>query len=335
MRIVTLGGGTGQATVLRGLRAYDCQLTAIVGVTDNGGHSGLLRHALRMPQVGDTRQCLGALVDDPMLWKPLLQHRFTEGMLEGVSVGNVVLAALSATHGSLAAAVDMVHRAAQLTHRVLPVSDADTQIAAELSDGREVVGEWEIMQRHPRSDVRRLFLRPESVALPAVVEAIAAADVLLLCPGSFLTGTLAVLLHVGVRESIAASSARCLYICNMMTQPGQTDGWTARHHLEVLHDYLGRQVDGVVLNTGALPADLLEDYIQQGYQPVVNDLEGTTYQVNAADLVEQLNAETIQAYTRPQGQGMAVGLHLIRHDAHKLAAYLMTLFAADGERSQG
>lgn len=332
MRIVTLGGGTGQATVLRGLRAYDCQLTAIVGVTDNGGHSGQLRHALRMPQVGDTRQCLGALVDDSMLWEPLLQHRFTEGMLAGASVGNVVLAALSATHGSLATAVEVVSRAAQVTHRVLPVSDADTQIAAELSDGREVVGEWEIMQRSPRSDVRRLFLCPASVALPAVVEAIAAADVLLLCPGSFLTGTLAVLLHSGVHEAMAASPARCLYICNMMTQPGQTDGWTAGKHLEVLHEYLGRQVDGMVLNTGVLPADLLADYVQHGYQPVVNDLDETICQVYTADLVEQPDAATIQAYRRPQGQGMAVGLHLIRHDAYKLAAYLMTLFSTEGER---
>lgn len=328
MHIVTLGSGTGQATLLRGLRASACEVTAIVGVTDDGGHSGALRRILRMPQVGDTRQCLGALLDEASVWGKLLRHRFTEGELRGLSVGNLMLSALSSMHGSFSAAVDEVCRAAGLTQRVLPVSDADVHIAAELQDGRQLVGEWEILQRQPGCDVARLFLQPPTAALPAVLAALASADVLVLCPGSLLTGIIPVLLHEGICDAIAATPALCLYICNLMTQPGQTDCYTAGQHLALLHRYLGRQVDGVVLNSGTIPTDLLAYYARHGSQPVINDLTETDIAVYPADLTEHPDAMTVRSYSRPQGDGMQVGLHLIRHDAHKLAAQILALVAA-------
>jgi uncharacterized cofD-like protein len=329
MHIVTLGGGTGQATLLRGLRAYACQVTAIVGVTDNGGHSGQLRDLLGIPPVGDTRQCLGALLDAQSVWGKLLQYRFTSGDLCGYSVGNLMLAALADLHGGVSAAVEDIRRAAGIRQRVLPVSDGDTHIAAELADGRVVIGEWEIVQRQPRSAVVRLFLHPQVTALPAVLDAIAEADLLVCCPGSLLTGTLAVLLPTGLRDAMAASRARCVYVCNLMTQPGQTDGFTARQHLTIIQQYLGRQVDAVVLNNGAIPAPLLALYAQHGAFPVLNDLTAATaVSISVADLVEHPDATTIRAYERPQGAGMQVGLHLIRHDAQKLAAQIMALAAA-------
>ena len=325
MHIVTLGGGTGQATLLRGLSAYDCQVTAIVGVTDNGGHSGQLRDVLHIPQVGDIRQCLGALLDEQTVWGKLLRHRFSHGSLRGLSVGNLMLAALTEIHGSLHEAVTEICTAADIVERVLPVSDGDTQIAAELEDGRVVVGEWQIIQRQPRCAVTRLFLQPPVVAQPAVCDAIAQADLLVCCPGSLLTGILAVLLPSGVRDAIMASRARCVYVCNLMTQPGQTDGFTARQHLDLLRRYLGRQVDAVVLNNGPIPGTLLDLYAQHGSQPVINDLGQTTTAVYEADLVERPDAETVAAYVRPQGADMQVGLHLIRHDPVTLAAQIMAL----------
>jgi uncharacterized cofD-like protein len=328
MHLVTLGSGTGQATLLRGLRSYACQVTAIVGVTDNGGHSGELRRILDLPQVGDTRQCLSALVDETCVWGQLLQHRFTTGELCGLSVGNLMLAALSTLHGSFSAAVAAFGRAAGLRQRVVPVSDTNTHIAAELQDGRQLIGEWEIIQRQPRSDVVRLFLQPSAAALPAVLEAIATADVLVLCPGSLLTGMIPVLLHTGVREAMAATSAWCLYVGNLMTQPGQTDGYTATQHLDFLHRYLGRQVDAVLLNSGVIPADLLAYYAQQGSEPVLDDVTEVDLAVYRADLTEHPTLETIHRYQRPQGEAMQVGLHVIRHDAHKLAAQIMALAMA-------
>jgi len=325
MHIVTLGNGTGQATLLRGLRAYACDVTAIVGVTDNGGHSGQLRRLLHLPQMGDTRQCLSALLEAQSVWGQLLRHRFSEGELRGLSVGNFMLAALTQQYGSLYAAVEAVRQSAGLRQRVLPVSDGDTHIGAALQDGRCIVGEWEIVQRQPRTPIVRLFLQPPVAAHPAALEAIAGADIVVICPGSLLTGTIALLLHPGVRETLTASQAPCVAVGNLMTQPGQTDGYTARQHLAVLTTYLGRRVDAVVLNNGPLPADVLALYAHQGAYPVVNDLTDADVPLSLADVVERPDAATLRAYARPQGAGMAVGLHLIRHEPHRLAAQIVTL----------
>ena len=325
MHIVTLGSGTGQATLLRGLRKHSCQVTAIVGVTDNGGHSGQLRRQLHIPQVGDTRQCLAALVDGESPWARLLRHRFTDGDLDGVSVGNFMLAALTAEHGSLNAAAACIREAAGLAQRVLPVSDGDTQIGAELEDGRLAIGEWQIIQRRAAAPVKRLFLRPPAPAHAAVTEAVTAADLLVICAGSLLTGVIAVLLHAGVKEALCRSRARIVHVLNLMTQPGQTDGYTARQHLTALQPYLGRPVDAVLVNSAPLPADLLRIYEPQGGLPVVNDLTEDDVCLVAADLVEHPDPEVLRAYSRPQAAGMRVGMHLIRHDADKLAARIMAL----------
>jgi uncharacterized cofD-like protein len=327
MDIVTLGNGTGQATLLYGLREYACGVTAIVGVTDNGGHSGHLRHLLHLPQVGDTRQCLSALLDAESVWGHLLRHRFTDGELCGISVGNLMLAALAQRHGSLHAAVEDVRQAAGLRQRVFPVSDGDTHIGAELEDGRCVIGEWEIMQRQLQTPIVRLFLDPPVAAHPAVLEAIARADLLVICPGSLLTGTIGVLLHPGVREALTASQAPCIYVCNLMTQPGQTDGYTARQHLAVLTAYLGRQVEAVVLNNGPLPDAIRTIYAQHGSYPVVQDLTVADVPLYCADLVARPEAATLHTYERPQGPGMDVGLHLMRHDPGRLAAQIMAIAA--------
>src|SRR5215470_11977558 len=334
MHIVTLGNGTGQATLLHGLRDYACEVTAIVGVTDNGGHSGQLRRLLHMPQVGDTRQCLSALLGAESVWGHLLAHRFTVGELQGLSVGNLMLAALAQRYGSLHAAVAEVCRAAGLRQRVLPVSDGDTQIGAELQDGQCIIGEWEIIQRQPRTPIVRLFLQPPVAAHPAVLEAIADADLVVLCPGSFLTGTVALLLHPGVREALTASQAPCVYVCNLMTQPGQTDGYTARQHLAVLTTYLGRRVDAVVLNNGPLPDTIRALYAQHGSYPVVQDLTVADVPLYCADLVARPNAATLYTFTRPQGPGMDVGLHLMRHDPGRLAAQIMVIAAQPPARSE-
>jgi uncharacterized cofD-like protein len=336
MHIVTLGNGTGQATLLRGLREYGCEVTAIVGVTDNGGHSGQLRHLLHIPQVGDTRQCLGALLEVTSVWGQLLRHRFTEGELCGVSVGNLILAALVQQHDSLYAAVEAVRQAAGLRQRLLPAADGEAHIGAELQDGRCVIGEWEIIRRQPQTPITRLFLQPPVAAHPAVLEAIAGADLVVICPGSLLTGTIAILLHPGIQEALAASPAPCVYVCNLMTHPGQTEGYTARQHLTVLTAYLGRHVDAVVLNNGPLPPDVLTLYAQHGAYPVVNDLTPADVPLYVADLVDRPDAATLHSYVRPQGPGMAVGLHLIRHEARRLAAQIMALAAdrpAPGRRA--
>ncbi len=325
MHLVTLGNGTGQATLLRGLRAYACDVTAIVGVTDNGGHSGQLRRLLHMPQVGDTRQCLSALLDDTSVWGQLLRHRFTEGEMSGFSVGNVMLAALTQQHGSFCTAVEAVRQAAGLRQRVLPVADEETDIGAELCDGRRLIGEWEILRRQPRTPITRLFLQPPVAAHPAVRAALAAADCVVLCPGSFLTGLIALLLHPGVREILHASQVPCVSVGNLMTQPGQTDDYTACRHWEVLTSYLGRPVEAVLLNNGPIPPELLAIYATQGAYPVRNDFTGSETLLVRADLVDRPDPLTLRSYTRPTRPGTETGWHLIRHEPHRLAAQIVTL----------
>jgi uncharacterized cofD-like protein len=164
-------------------------------------------------------------------------------------------------------------------------------------------------------------------AHPAVLEAIARTDLLVICPGSLLTGTIGVLLHPGVREALTASQAPCIYVCNLMTQPGQTDGYTARQHLAVLTAYLGRQVEAVVLNNGPLPDAIRAIYAQYGSYPVVQDLRVADVPLYCADLVARPDAATLHTYGRPQGPGMDVGLHLMRHDPGRLAAQIMAIAA--------
>ena len=207
----------------------------------------------------------------------------------------------------------------------MPVSDGDAQIGAELEDGSVAIGEWRIIERRPASPVRRLFLQPSAAAHEAVTEAVTAADLLVICAGSLLTGVIPVLLHTGVKEALCRSRAPIVQVLNLMTQPGQTDGYTARQHLETLQPYLGRPVDAVLVNSAPLPADLLRLYEPQGGQPVVNDLSEGDACLVAADLVEHPDPETLRAYNRPQATGMRVGMHLIRHDADKLAGRIMAL----------
>ena len=185
--------------------------------------------------------------------------------------------------GSLTATVTEVCEAVGLNQRMLPVSDKASDIVVELVNGQRLVGEWQIIQGQPQYEVNHLFLEP---AAAAVLEAIASADALILCSSSLLTGALAVLLHQGLREAIAAMAAPCWYVCSLITQTGQTGGLTVKPYLNWLTPYRGRPVDGMVLNEGELPSELLALYPQQGLEPVVNDLTDFDTRIRLADLVD-------------------------------------------------
>jgi uncharacterized cofD-like protein len=163
------------------------------------------------------------------------------------------------------------------------------------------------MRRQPQTPIVRLFLNPPVAAHPAVLEAIAGADLFVICPGSLLTGTIGVLLHPGVREALTVSQAPCIYVCNLMTQPGQTDGYTARQHLAVLTAYLGRHVEAVVLNNGPLPDVIRAIYAQHGSYPVVQDLTVADVPLYCADLVARPDAATLRRMRDPRGLAWTLG----------------------------
>ncbi len=317
--IVTIGGGTGQAAVLRALLRFTKEITAVVGVTDDGGHSGLIRHSLGLPQVGDTRNCLSTLVDEESPWKTLLGHRFGQGELDGVALGNLVLAAFTLEQGSLSSATRRVSEMAGVKTPILPVSDGNANICAELVDGRVIEGEWEIIRRVPRTDVRRLFHRPMLKALPEVTAAIRAAKGIVLCPGTLRTGIISVLLADGMRQALEENACPKVYVMNVFTQPGNTDGFSAKRHVEELGRYLGHSPDRVIVNDGEVPPELLEHYHRAGHEPVVDDLGRAPGYVYRADLVER--AKDWQKHGRT-GTGLLAGPHYVRHDPKKLAPLL-------------
>lgn len=324
-RIVCVGGGTGQSQVLRGLSRYDADITAIVGVTDNGGHSGILRRIFGIPQVGDIRNCLASLAQDSNLFTQLLKYRFSEGAMDGASLGNLIVVALIRMHGSLSAGIAALSRELGVAHQILPVSDASAQICAELADGRELRGEWEIMQREPKTAVKRLFLEPEIPCHPECVRALAHADVIVFCPGSLLTGTISALLTEGIRTAIRVSRATKVQVCNIMTQVGQTDEFTASDHLEMLSRYLGMTPDVFILNTGRPPEHLLKLYREERstlVRPDVRTVRGL--RVMGRNLLEPRGLDVLTLYAR-HGKGLLAGPHYIRHDPVKLARIIWSI----------
>jgi len=325
-RVVCIGGGTGQSQVLRGLSRYPFDITALVGVTDNGGHSGVLRKIFGIPQVGDIRNCLASLAGDGPLLTELLRYRFREGELDGVSLGNLIVSALIRLKGSLSEGIDALRRELGVPHTILPVSDQSTHICAELADGRMVRGEWEIIGREPRAPIRRLFHWPVVNCLPSCIRAIGLADLIVFCPGSFMTGILSALLTRGIQTAIRVSRARKVQVVNIMTQPGQTDGMSARDHIEVLSQYLGDAPDAAIVNSKRPPAKWLKAYRKDGAEPVRLDVDGLREaRVVAADLLEPQGKDVLTLYARAAGQGMIAGPHFIRHDPLKLGRVLRSL----------
>lgn len=325
IRIACLGGGTGQAQLLRGLAAHDVDLNAIVGVTDNGGHSGLLRKLFDVPQMGDLRNCLGALAPDGNLLTGLLRTRFTEGDLDGVSLGNLILCALIKEQGTLSKAVEAISTELKLPHRVLPVSDGSAQIAAKLADGRVISGEWDIIKRRPRTPIKSVFHQPGLAALPEALEAIRKADLVVISPGSMLTAIASVLIVRGVADAVRKSRGKTVVVCNIMSQPGQTDGMDAAAHVEIVRERLNARPDVAIVNTGRPPDELRQIYWSHGSTPVPSGGgKVPAKKVIEADLVERPDAATLAGYARA-GKHLLGGLHFIRHDAARLAKLIVSL----------
>ena len=266
-KIVAVGGGTGLSTMLRGLKKYTDRLTAIVTVADDGGGSGVLRREMGILPPGDVRQCMQALANTEPVMEQLLGYRFPEGQLKGQSFGNLLLAALNGMAGSFEEAVAMMGQVLAISGRVLPVTNADVQLEAVFENGARVVGESHIFNAKKQQDCRihHVSLVPEHPkALPDALRAISEADLILLGPGSLYTSVIPNLLVDGVADTIRASHAQKFYICNIMTQDGETEGYTAADHLEALQRH-GREgiVDLCLANNAPIPRELAARYSEE------------------------------------------------------------------------
>jgi len=248
-RIVAIGGGTGLSSLLRGLKEYTTNLTAIVTVADDGGSSGRLRHELGVLPPGDIRNCLVALADSESMMTDLFEYRFNEGDgLTGHSFGNLFLAAMSGIAGDFDSAIKESSRVLNIKGRVLPSTLANVALEATLEDGTVVLGESNISKS--KSPIRSIRLVPESCEpLDEAIEAILAADAIVLGPGSLYTSVMPNLLVPGIAEAVERSMALKVYVCNIMTQPGETDGLSAADHARALLNGTGKMLfDHVLVN---------------------------------------------------------------------------------------
>ncbi len=307
-RIVAIGGGTGLSTLLRGLKRYTSNITAVVTVSDDGGSSGRLQKELGILPPGDIRNCLVALADDEALVTDLFQYRFTEGDgLTGHSFGNLFLAAMTGITGDFDEAIRESSRVLNIKGRVLPATLENVTLQATLADGTVLSGETSVS--HAAGPIKAIALdKPGAKPLDEVIAAIRDADAIVLGPGSLFTSILPNLLVRAITEEIAATRVPKIYVCNVMTQPGETDGFSASKHVRVLLDQAGARVcDYVVVNDEA-PKRLLERYALEGQTPVEPD----------DDLVGKLGVRVVRANVISETQ-------TVRHDAAKLAEVVLKI----------
>jgi len=310
-RLVALGGGTGLSTLLRGLKHWSANLAAIVTVSDDGGSSGRLRRDLGILPPGDIRNCLVALADAEPLMTELFQYRFRDkgGQgLEGHSFGNLLIAALAGVTGDFKLAVEETSKVLAIRGRVLPCTLADVRLKAEMDDGSVLEGETTIADS-PKN-VARLRLEPEDAPpLEETLGAIEQAEAIIVGPGSLYTSVLPNLLVAGVVDAIRRARAPVIYVCNVMTQPGETGGYSASRHLETLIAHLGCNPFSVCLMNSRLPEPaVLEAYRREGAQPVPPE-----------------EARIRELGSRPVVADLLWSADLARHDPHKLAAAIMRI----------
>lgn len=310
-RIVAIGGGTGLSTLLRGLKQKSSNITAVVTVTDDGGSSGRLTREKGMIPPGDIRNCLVALADAEKSMTDLFQHRFKSdsGSLSGHSIGNLLIAALvDQSQGDFEKAVEKASDVLLIRGRVIPSTLSHVRLRAMMEDGTEICGETQIAQAGKR--IRRLYLDPEDVqAHPAVIDAIRDADLICIGPGSVYTSILPNLLVKGIAEALMESDAPKAYICNVMTQPGESDSFTAAEHVTVIRANTDVKVFDYVLVNTALPSpQLVEKYRESGQYVVEADM----------DRIRAMGYKAI-------GGDYMSETDFVRHDPMRVADKLMTL----------
>lgn len=319
LNLVAIGGGNGLSTLLSGLKKYVKasggefarleKLSGIVAVSDDGGSSGRLRDELQMLPPGDIRNCMVALSEDSHLLSKLFQYRFRgDGELGGHSFGNLFLAALSEITGDFAEAVKISSEILVSKGHIYPATVADVRLAAKLKDGSTTRGETNISK--VGNLIERLYLEPETChPLPETLIAIGEADIITVGPGSLFTSLLPPLLVKGVSEDIAASSAVKIFICNLMTQPGETEGFSAKRHLEIVREYAPEiNFDYIIVNNRLISDEQIARYSSEGAKQI--------------GIMDSISPETIEGTEIVYGNLLDDG-EKVRHNSDKLAQVVL------------
>ncbi len=286
VRVVAFGGGTGMASLLSGLNERVEEITAVVTVTDNGGSSGRLRNDFDIVPPGDIRNCLLSLSDVSPLVEEAFQYRFSEGEFKGHCFGNLFITVLTRVTGSFEESIRQLHSILNVRGKVLPISGEKISLVAHHPDGSKSTGEVQITKSG--KPIQQIELRPSPVLLSSEVsEAIEKADYFVFGPGSLYTSVIPHLLVDGIMEAIKKSGKPRIYVGNIMTQPGETVGYSLSDHLSALRLHGGEDFpDCVIAHQGPLPPEMLKKYARRGAAPVVNDL-GEHDEFSDVDVIEQ------------------------------------------------
>ena len=313
-KVVVLGGGTGLSTLLRGLKQFPIDITAIVSVCDDGSSTGILREEFNIPAVGDIRRVIVSLSETEPLVQELFNYRFhTTSDLDGHTVGNLLLTAMTEITGTLSDGIESLSKVLNLKGKVVPLTEDNVTLMAEMEDGSIVEGEHHITV--DRRNIKRVFYKEEPTPTSEAIKAILEADLIVLSMGSLFTSIIPNLICDKIVGALEKSSAKIMYVCNMMTQPGETDGFTVTDHVSMLNQYLGqRKVDVVIANNGKIDATLAEKY------ETLEQKDAVKYD---AQNFNKMNNQVI-------GDDLVmVSNNMIRHNVTKLGfhifAYLMQL----------
>jgi uncharacterized cofD-like protein len=309
-RIVIIGGGTGLPVLLRGLKQYPVDITAIVTVADDGGSSGRLRDDMHIPPPGDIRNVLAALSDVEPLIEKIFQHRFnTSNELSGHSLGNLILAAMTSITGNFVHAIQEMSKVLNVRGKVLPAANQSVVLHAEMEDGTIVSGESKIPFSGKR--IKKVFLTPENIQpLPETIQAIRQADMIIIGPGSLYTSILPNLLVPKLGDEVCRAKGKKVYICNLMTQAGETLDFTASDHVKAIYDHMNCSfIDTILVNNEDIPVHIQNRYKEELAQPVRYDLQN----------LYDLGLEVVF------GEIVSLDNGVIRHDTKKVAEILYSI----------
>lgn len=325
-KIVVIGGGTGSFTLLSSLKDYTPNITALVNMADDGGSTGQLRDELGVLPPGDVRQCLVALSRSPRV-RELFNYRFDQGTLKGHAFGNLFLTALEKMTGNFGEATEVAGEVLNIVGRVEPITHDKVTLVMESADGKVTEGEFQIghadFGQHTRPIIR---LKPDAAINPIAKEAIEGADIVVIAPGNLYGSIAPALVVKGVAEALKNTKAKKVYVCNLVTKPGQTDGFTVDEYASEIERFLdGARLDVVLYNSEKPSEELIKRYAHEGEFPVEwNDkvLKSAHYDARGMALVADTVVET------KNGDPIAHTRTLIRHDSDAVARELMRLFYA-------
>ena len=314
-KVVTIGGGTGNFTVLRGLKSYDVDISAIVSMADDGGSTGILRDELGVLPPGDVRQCLVALSDSSRLLRSLMNYRFEQGGLEGHSFGNLLLSALEKVTGSFEKAVEEVSRILFIKGKVIPVTTHQVRLKMILRSCKLLEGEREIyLSQEIENGYSSIYLEPYPKANPRAIQEIMNADLIVFGPGGLHTSLIPNVLVEGIGEALRESDAKKVFVVNLMNRKGQTTGFKVSHYLDEIAQFIGEDIfDYILVNDQKPPQELIDLYASEG-DLIENDVKDD--RVRFASLLGEL---------KEGAKKDLIKRNLIRHDSKKLACELMKI----------